>query len=382
MPERHMAEQHKTFAIYVITKHGLEIAARIRESIPDADLFVSTRLSKQAPDDAIEMSLPMGPTLQTAWPQYDCHVHIISVGAVVRMIKDLLVDKKTDPAVVCVDDAARFSICVLSGHVGRGNEFTERIASAIDAVPVVTTASDSIGTLTVDILGRDLGWQLDDVERNVTLACAEVVNGNNTCFVQETGEPNFWPLNKPLPRGVNYATCLDDIDPKDHTMLLICSDRLFEASHPTHWQKSVIYRPKSLVLGLGCDRDTPLDVVEDGVRKFLDEQGLSIKSVRNIASIDKKADERALIELAEKHGWRFDIYPAEQLDVVEGIENPSETVKKYVGTRSVAEAACLLSAGASQLLMPKQPFRKTEAGRSMTCAIARIPFDKRAEAQQ
>ncbi|MDA7980257.1 MAG: cobalamin biosynthesis protein [Pirellulales bacterium] len=374
-----MAEQHKTFAIYVITKHGLKIARRIRECIPGADLFVSTRFAEQAPSDAIAMSLPMGSTLKAAWPQYDCHIHIISVGAVVRMIKDLLVDKKTDPAVVCVDDAARYSICVLSGHVGRGNEFTERIATAIDAMPVVTTASDSIGTLTVDILGRDLGWQLDDMERNVTLACAEVVNGNNTCFVQETGEPDFWPLNKPLPRGVNYATCLSEVDPNEFTMLLICSDRRFEASHPIHWQKSVIYRPKSLVLGLGCDRDTSLDVVEDGVLKFLEEQKLSVKSVRNIASIDKKSDERALIELAEKYRWSFDVYPAEQLDVVEGIENPSETVKKYVGTRSVAEAACLLSSGANRLLMPKQPFRKTEDGRNMTCAIARIPFDHRAE---
>lgn len=376
-----MVEERKTFAIYVITKHGLEIAAKIRESLPDAELFVSTRLSEHAPSDAIEMSLPMGPTLKTAWPQYDCHVHIISVGAVVRMIKDLLVDKKTDPAVVCVDDAARFSICVLSGHVGRGNQFTERIASAIDAMPVVTTASDSIGTLTVDILGRDFGWQLDDMERNVTLACAEVVNGNSTCFVQETGEPGFWPLDKKLPRGVKYSTCLDDVDPGDHTMLLICSDRRFEASHPTHWQKSVIYRPKSLVLGIGCDRDTSLDVVEDGVLKFLEEQKLSIKSVRNIASIDKKADEPSLIELAEKHEWKFEVYPADQLDAVEGIENPSETVKRYVGTRSVAEAACLLSAGASQLLMPKQAFRKTEEGRNMTCAIARVPFDKRVEAR-
>ncbi len=375
-----MGESRKTFAIYIITKHGLKIASRLRQAIPDADLFVSTRLSDQAPGDAISMSLPMGPTLKSAWPDYDCHIHIISVGAVVRMIKDLLVDKKTDPAVVCIDDAARFAICVLSGHVGRGNEFTERAARAVGATPVVTTASDSIGTLTVDILGRDFGWQLDDMERNVTRACAEVVNGNKTCFVQETGQPDFWPLDKPLPRGVHYATDLDLVKPDDFTMLLICSDRCFAESHPAHWNKSVIYRPKSLVLGLGCDRDTPFEVVENGVLRFLEEQKLSIKSVRNIASIDKKADEAALLELSLKYDWKFDVYPAEKLDVVDGIENPSQTVKKYVGTRSVAEAGCLLSAGTNRLLMAKHAHREMEGGRSMTCAIARIPFDKRREA--
>src|SRR5215468_9232954 len=104
----------------------------------------------------------MGPLLADSFTAYDCHVFVISVGAVVRMVAPLLKNKKVDPAIVCVDDAARFSICVLSGHVGRGNAFTDRVAEALGAVAVVTTASDAIGTLTVDILGRELGWKLDD----------------------------------------------------------------------------------------------------------------------------------------------------------------------------------------------------------------------------
>ena len=78
------------------------------------------------------------------------------MGAVVRMISPLLENKKVDPAVVCVDDANQFSICLLSGHVGRGNEFTKTIAQALENQAVITTASDATGTLTVDILGRDL----------------------------------------------------------------------------------------------------------------------------------------------------------------------------------------------------------------------------------
>lgn len=375
-----MREPQKVFAIYAITKHGLEIAERLRRDLPTADLYVSTRLADQAPTDAHRMPLPMGPTLQETWNRYDCHIHIISVGAVVRMVKDLLVDKKTDPAIVCIDDAARFAICVLSGHVGRGNEFTEVVARAIGAVPVITTASDSIGTLTVDILGRELGWQLDDAERNVTRGCAEVVNANPTCFVQETGEPEFWPLEKSLPPNVTYATDLDAVDPSRFAFLLICTDRRIERTHPQHWQNSVIYRPKSLVLGLGCDRGTPLEVVEQGVLAFLAEQRLDVRSVKAIASIDKKVDEVALLELSAKYDWPFRVYPAEELDRVEGIENPSEAVKKHVGTRSVAEAACLLASGASRLLMPKRAYRIDEKGLNMTCAIARIPFAKRQEA--
>src|SRR2546430_6160191 len=45
--------------------------------------------------------------LADVFPAYDCHVFVISVGAVVRMVAPLLRNKKVDPAVLCVDDASR-----------------------------------------------------------------------------------------------------------------------------------------------------------------------------------------------------------------------------------------------------------------------------------
>ncbi|HEY0715103.1 MAG TPA: cobalamin biosynthesis central domain-containing protein, partial [Polyangia bacterium] len=193
----------RPFAVYAITRHGLAIAKRLHASLPDADLLVSSKLaataSDEVPQDARRFPLPMGPLLAETFAAYDCHVFVISVGAVVRMIAPLLVNKKVDPAVLCIDDANKFTICVLSGHVGRGNSFTERIAEALGNQAVITTASDALGTLTVDILGRTLGWSLDDPDRNVTRGCAAVVNAAPVMFVQEAGEPDFWPLDQPLP---------------------------------------------------------------------------------------------------------------------------------------------------------------------------------------
>jgi cobalt-precorrin 5A hydrolase len=323
----------------------------------------------------------MGPTLADTFAAYDCHVFVISVGAVVRMIAPLLKNKKVDPAVVCVDDAARFSICVLSGHVGRGNVFTDRVASVLGAQSVITTASDAIGTLTVDILGRDFGWKLDDLDRNVTRGCAAVVNATPVLFVQEAGEPNFWPEDKPLPEGVRYATSLEGVDPRAFEILLLATDRDVEKSHPAHWANAVVYRPKSLVLGLGCDKGAAPDMVERGVLELLARHGLSPKSVASIATIDKKKDEPAFLALCDKYRWPLTIYTAEELDPVSGIENPSETVKQHVGTRGVAEPAALLAARASELAVPKQIYTEPGAGRSMTFAVARIPFEKRKEAR-
>jgi cobalt-precorrin 5A hydrolase len=246
---------------------------------------------------------------------------------------------------------------------------------------VITTASDVLGTLTVDILGRALGWVLDDPDRNVTRGCAAVVNAAPVLFVQETGEPGFWPEDQPLPPGVRYATSLDGVDPRCYEILLVASDRELRDSHPAHWENAVIYRPKSLVLGLGCDRDTPADLVERGVTTLLGRHGLSPRSVRAVASIDKKADEVALLALCARHGWTFETFTADALDAVPGIATPSATVQRHVGTRGVAEPAALLAAGAAALLVPKQIYTEPDAGRSMTLAVARIPFAPRREGQ-
>ena len=127
-----------------------------------------------------------------------------------------------------------------------------------------------------------------------------------------------------------------------------------------------------VVLGMGCDRDTPLDVIEAGISHFINEMNLTVDQIVGFASVDKKADEVAFLELSEKNDWPFTVYSAQELDVVQGIENPSDVAFKYVGTHSVAEAACLLKAGATKLLMSKQKFQLEDGGKNMTCAIAAI----------
>lgn len=367
----------RPYAIHAITKHGLAIASRLAAALPGSDLFVSARL--EAPPGARTFALPMGPHLEATFAAYDCHVFVISVGAVVRMVAPLLVDKKVDPAVICVDDDARFAICTLSGHVGRGNDFTTRVATALGATPVITTASDVRGTLTVDILGRELGWSLDDPDRNVTRGCAAVVNAAPVAFVHEAGEPSFWPEDKALPEGVRYTTALDAVDPARFEILLVATDRELANSHPAHWANAVIYRPRSLVVGIGCDRGAAPDMVERGLHAVLAEHELSPRSIRKLATVDKKADEPALLELCDRFGWPLHVFPADVLDAVPGIETPSDTVKKHVGTRGVAEPAALAGAGAQRLLVPKRIYTEPGAGRSMTVAVARVPFSPRTE---
>ena len=130
-----------------------------------------------------------------------------------------------------------------------------------------------------------------------------------------------------------------------------------------------------LALGLGCDRGTPVDTVAFAIDAALAACGATFADVRAVASIDLKADEPALAELAARHGWTLRFYPAAELAVV-AVPNPSETVRKHTGTPSVSEAAALLAAGAemAQLLVEKHKHRGPD-GRNATVSIARMPHE-------
>lgn len=128
-----------------------------------------------------------------------------------------------------------------------------------------------------------------------------------------------------------------------------------------------------ITLGLGCDRNTPTATIAQAIGEALAAANATHADVAGVASIDLKADEVGLAEVAAQHGWTIRFYSAAALAVVE-VPNPSETVRKFTGTPSVSEAAALLAARADQshLIIEKHKLCGPD-GRNATVSIARIP---------
>lgn len=128
-----------------------------------------------------------------------------------------------------------------------------------------------------------------------------------------------------------------------------------------------------IALGLGCDRNTPASTIDQAISEALTVARLTLADVAGVASIDLKADEAGLLDVAARHGWTIQFFSAAVLAAVD-VPNPSETVRKYTGTPSVSEAAALLAAKADQshLIIEKQKLRGPD-GRNATVSIARIP---------
>jgi len=302
--------------------------------------------------------------IEEIFKEYDSIICIFSLGAVIRLISNLLVDKKTDPAVIVIDDKANFVISALSGHLGGANSLSKHIADILNSTAVITTAADVNETIAVDLLGNDFKWRIENFE-NVTKVSAHMVNEEKIGVYQDTGETKWW--NKELPKNVTIVEDIDELKSDNFRAGLIISDRIITDSLLIG--KSVIYRPKSLVVGLGFHWDTTQNDIEDGIMKVLKENGLSFLSIRNLSTIDRGKSPASLGSFSDKHGIPLEFFEKTKLNKIM-VPNPSDVVKKYEGTSSVSEASSILSSG-GELIITKQKFPP-----NLTVAVCRINFPK------
>ena len=217
--------------------------------------------------------------IHRAWNECDGIVLFLATGASVRLIATLLESKDQDPGVVTVDDAGKFAVALCGGHEGGANALAARVAETLGGTPVITPASDSVGVPALDSLGEKLGFRL---ERGSDLASvgAALVSSEKVNLVTD----RRWPLG-PLPNNVVRT------DEWEAPMILI-SDRLVEAPRP-----AVVFRPPSLLAGVGCSRGADAEETLDLLRRSLAEAGLTEKSVAALASIDVKRDEVGRVSL-------------------------------------------------------------------------------------
>lgn len=360
--------QRNRYALVAITKHGVELARRTHDTFSQTDLYYMSKFER-GDEEAKHIQLFSGSVrmlLPVLFQKYDGIILIISLGAVVRMIAPILKDKKTDPAVVVIDDKGENVISVLSGHLGGANELTHEVAACIGARAIITTASDVQKTIPVDLFGYRFGWVWDSAEK-LTPVSASVVNEERVAIIQETGEKNWWSFDRPIP---DHFTLYDNIPSamKDEPQAaLVISHRLLTKEEESILQNGVVYRPKSIAIGMGCNRGTSAEEIEQAIQETLAELQLSIKSVKALCTIDLKKDEEGLLQVVNKYGWEFVYYSPEELNQSH-IDQPSETVFKYTGAYGVSEPAVRLYSGVEQLALGKKKSGNT------TISVALLPF--------
>jgi cobalt-precorrin 5A hydrolase len=313
-----------------------------------SDFHVSRRYAGQGGADCRCFEpTELSALITSLWREYDGFILIMATGIVVRMIAPLLESKEIDPAVVVMDDAGKFAVSLLSGHLGGANELAERCAFATGARAVITTATDANDLPSFDMLAKEHGWVIDDITP-VKRLNSLLLDNEEIAIVDSTGLTRTWLHGRG--RVAFFESYADAATSRAHGFLFVTNRQLPPQTCP---EPLLILRPRNLVLGIGCNRGTPTDEIEVFVTLHLKRLFLSPKSVRCIASIAAKRDEAGLVEFAGRLGVPLHCFESHELEQVAFPSPPSEYVLAAVGVAGVAEPSALLASGGGKLLLKK-----------------------------
>ena len=281
-------------------------------------------------------------TVRDAWNQVDALVLVCATGVAVRATAPLLADKATDPAVVCLDDTARWAVALTGGHAGGANRLAREVAVLTGAEAVVTTASDRAGIPALD------GLEGFKSEGAVAAFMRRWLDGDRP-GLRVDPELSDWPLPPALAELADTTGSGAGRPPGASGNHVHVTERDLAPG-----SDQVFLRPPSLVLGVGSSRGASGPGLRRLVRETLRDAGLHATAVGRVVTHERKAAEPAIIELADGLGVPLEVFSAADLSAV-CTPNPSAVVEAAVGTPSVAEAAAILGAQpGGELVVEKQ----------------------------
>lgn len=347
-----------SIAIITITRNGARLGARLKSSLGGATLYALPKYLGQAGKGALPIDGGVAELFARLWRSGDGLVCVMASGIVVRLIAPLLVGKDTDPAVVVMDETAKFAIALLSGHLGGANELAERCAFISGARAVITTATDANQLPSFDLLAKENGWAIEELSRVKTLNSL-LLDDEEIAVVDATGLVRSYFHGKG--RLSFYDSFVAGLRSTAKGFVFVTNSVI-----PPQLQSErlLVLRPKNLVLGIGCNSGTTADEILATVQANLKRLFLVAASLRAVATAEAKRHEPGLVAAAERLGVPLLCYSSDELNAVAAPSPPSDHALKAIGARGVAEPAALLASDQGSLLL-----QKVKSG-NVTLAIA------------
>ena len=338
----------------------------------------------------------------------DVLVFIGACGIAVRSIAPFVKNKCQDAAVIVVDDIGQNVISLLSGHIGGANYWTNIIASGINANPVITTSSDIHNTISIDLFAQKNNLYIKSMEDAKRIEAAildkkiinlfldysiEIVGDIPEIFIlyKQNCDTEIYTKQHNISNIINnniskntYNNVLSNIHNdifnivispfnKDYTSNISITTKTGYNNYNKINSVTLFLIPKIVTLGIGCKRKTKTDDIKEVIQKVLKENKLTEQSIKNIATIDLKKDEKGLICYAKANSLPILYYSADELNETIGNFASSDFVRNITGTDNICERAAVRASGNGHLIIKKY----AENGVTVAAAIqkGRIYFE-------
>ena len=330
-------------SIIAFTDNGMEIAYKLFNSLSQDELndVNFTRCGKGA----------LSAWSEEHFSHSDALVFIGAIGIALRAIAPYIKTKTKDPAVVVVDELGQFSIPILSGHIGGANELAIKISEILNAIPVITTATDINNVFAIDTWAKSQGLKILNPEC-IKLVSSKLLKGESIHIKTD------YEIKGNAPKNVY----LNDLEDSNSDYDVIISHKIEE----NEYKKDTLFLlPQIITVGIGCRKDISFESIEESILTILKKEKYPILSVNAIASIDKKKSENGILEFAKKYEVPFNTYTAEELNSLEGDFTKSEFVRSVVEVDNVCERSAVLESNGNLIRR-----KDTCDGRGVTVALA------------
>lgn len=323
-------------AIITITDDAQGLAFKLADHLENDSTVISVNIFHKNVKDA----------LQVSFESYDCIICIMATGIVVRNICSLIKHKLEDPAVIVIDDLGKHVISLISGHFGRANAITLKIADIIDADPVITTSTDLHNKMGIDAIAAKYFLHIHEPWKIKVINSALLHDKTPDLYIPERFDFIF--DNHMIRDSFNEYRSLNN------DLKVIFEDN------------ELILKPKKIVVGIGSRKGISTSKIYKAIEKSIYQLGLPLERIDAISTANIKKDEEGIIKTALKLNLPLKIVPIEK---IKNLDDPqcsrSEYVMEKFGVFGISEPVALITAGKGSKLI----FRKT-AFNGVTVAVA------------
>lgn len=344
----------KGIAVISLTKQGAETAIKISDALSKVNVKNNVFTPEQcARGWATPLEGRLSEFVKEQFGKVDGIVAVMAAGIIIRAVAPCLKSKRSDPAIVCVDVSGRFAISLLSGHFGGANELTRLIAKEIGATPVITTASDVLGKISVDELAKVWHCSVQNPARLVAVNSA-LVNGGNLVIVlvgdvKVSVNGAYGYEVKAAKNGEQAVEIANGFDGG----VVVSRSQITESKFT---KPVVVLKPKRIIVGIGARKNVNECQVLAAVDSALTKACLPLERVDGLATVEIKKDSLSITGAAKKLGLPIDFVGLEALRGFkhEDLSPDSKLVKEKIGVGGVCEQAALIVAGKQARLILKK----------------------------
>lgn len=314
--------------VYSFSEGGRSVAEKILSI--DIDVFRCEKITFEMSDKS---------TLsEEDFFEFNAHVFVGALGITVRKVSAFVKNKTTDPAVITVDEKAKNVIPVLSGHIGGANQLAEAIAKHLGAEAIITTGTDVNGYRAIDLIAAEARAKIADKDT--------IVSANKKLLMSE--KVRVYVDNRI--EVTDISKDIYELTEKDKADVCVVPGGIY-------------------VIGVGCRKNTDPLAFKETLNRLLSEYKINHEDIDRIASIDLKADEKAIVEYCKEYGTMFETYSANELLTVDGEFDESDFVKEVTGVSNVSERAAVYGAG---LMGDTEFILKRRVENSITVSIVKV----------